>query len=711
MVSEVMVFSGSKLSTRDLNSSLRAISGALKQGAVAKATIEEPCGRHHIAAGLTGRLTIDIKGAVGYFAGTMIDGPELMINGNAGWFLGDNMTGGTICVSGHAGNGAGQGIYGGVLVVKGDAGDRVGALMKGGTIIVGGDTGIMTGLYMMGGEAIVLGKLGEFAGESIMGGKIFFSGDNPVLGKNAKVEPATSAEADHVAELLSGMGLRMQEPLSKIIPENPRYFVKAESGVWNIKRERVRYMVTIDHGACRVCGVCEHVCPQGVFKKAKPDYMMPANDLECVGCEACVEHCTSQAIRVVPVQGIPKENWSRYDVDDIQFKAAKGHTPVRGMGAWRKFPSFDDLVFLCAQNSRPPIDHYREPCKTEVVLGARYAEKPLKLKAPIIIGAMSFGAVSREAKVAVAKATTKVGIATNTGEGGMLKDERRAASTLIAQYASGRFGVSAAYLQSADAVEIKIGQGAKGGQGGLLMGEKVTEEVAQVRGIALGADAVSPARHLDIVGPEDLKMKIEQLREITDWKVPIAVKYSAGRAGDDVKIAAKAGADIIVLDGKQGGTGAAPDIIIENAGLPTLPALVAAERSLRDAGVRDEVNLVISGGIRNGADIAKALALGADAVAISTGTLVAMGCRMCGLCATGRCPRGITTQDQALRRRLRVDDAAKRVENYLNATIEELEMFTQLSGKTCANNLDRDDLRALTSDAATISGVKLVGTD
>jgi glutamate synthase domain-containing protein 2 len=282
---------------------------------------------------------------------------------------------------------------------------------------------------------------------------------------------------------------------------------------------------------------------------------------------------------------------------------------------------------------------------------------------------------------------------------------------LIAQYAAGRFGVSAAYLQSADAVEIKIGQGAKGGQGGLLMGEKVTEEVAQVRGIALGADAVSPARHLDIVGPEDLKMKIEQLREITDWKVPIIVKYSAGRAGDDAKIAAKAGADIIVLDGKQGGTGAAPDIVIENAGLPTLPALVEADRSLREVGLRDEVNLVISGGIRNGADISKALALGADAVAIATGALVAMGCRMCGLCATGRCPRGIATQDQALRRRLRVDDAAQRVENYLNATIEELEMFTQLSGKTSACNLERDDLRALTADAAAISGVKLVGAD
>jgi len=711
MVSEMKVLEGARSSTRELNRSLRSVAGALRDGERARVAIEEPRGRHHIAAGLTGLLSIEINGPVGYFTGSMIDGPELAISGNSGWFLGDNMTRGTIRVGGHAGNGAGQGIYGGKIVVMGDAGDRVGALMKGGTIVVGGDTGIMTGLYMMGGEAVVLGRLGDYAGESIMGGRIFFSGGSPVLGKNAKVEPATPAEVERVAAVIAGTGLRAPDSLSKIVPENPRYFVKVERGVVNVRRERVRHAVTIDHGVCMTCGACEKVCPQGVFKMVKPDYMAPVNDLGCVGCEVCVEQCASRAIRVVPVQEAPKENWSRRDIDDLQLKASKGHTPVRGMGAWRKFPHFDDLVFLCAQNSRPPIDHYREPCSTEVVLGARYAERPLRLKAPIIIGAMSFGAVSRETKLAVAKAATMVGIATNTGEGGMLRDEREAAATLIAQYASGRFGVSAAYLQMADAIEIKIGQGAKGGQGGLLMGEKVTEEVAHVRGISLGADAVSPARHLDIVGPEDLKMKIEQLREITDWKVPIAVKYSAGRTSDDAKIAAKAGADIIVIDGKQGGTGAAPDIVIEHAGLPTLPALVEAERGLREAGMRDEVSLVISGAIRNGADVAKALALGADAVAISTGVLVAMGCRMCGLCSTGRCPRGIATQDPALRRRIRVDDAAQRVENYLNATIEELEMFTQLSGKTCTGNLERDDLRALNADAAAIAGVKLVGKD
>ena len=263
----------------------------------------------------------------------------------------------------------------------------------------------------------------------------------------------------------------------------------------------------------------------------------------------------------------------------------------------------------------------------------------------------------------------------------------------------------------ADAVEIKIGQGAKAGQGGLLLGEKVTKEISLIRRIPVGTDAISPARHLDIVGPEDLKMKIEQLREITDWKVPIIVKYSAGRVYDDVKIAAKAGADIVVVDGKQAGTGAAPEIVLEQAGLPTLPALVEAKRALEDVGLKEEVDLVISGGIRDGADIAKALALGADAVAMATPILIAMGCRVCGLCNTGKCPRGIATQDPKSRSRLKVDEAADRVENFLKAVIEELKMLAQLAGKTHVKNLEPEDLRAITVDAAAITGIKLAGRE
>jgi len=701
--SQLNAINACKMETRELNRLLRASRSR-------QLLIENPRGLHHIGAGLRGEISIEIDGTVGYFAGSMIDGPRISITGNAGWFLGDNMTNGHIRVRGHAGNGVGQGMYGGAVIVAEDAGDRAGALMKRGTLIIGGDSGIMTGLYMMGGDVVVSGELGDYAGESMIGGRIFFRGAPPQVGKNAKIMELDDVDRLDLKGFLSEVSLTGINGFKKIVAENPRYFVKASKGVWDVRRERARFRIIMDHGVCTVCGTCEKVCPQQVFKRVKEGYMSPFNDMKCVGCEVCVEYCQARALRVYPVPEVQRATWSRQEIDAIQLKAAKGHPSVRGMGAWGHFPHFDDLVILCAQNSRPPVDHYREPCNTEVTLGGRHAARPIMLKTPLIIGAMSFGAISREAKLASAIAASRIGIAVSTGEGGMIREEREMAPILITQYASGRFGVSADYLQSADAVEIKIGQGAKGGQGGLLMGEKVTEEVAMVRGIPVGSDAVSPARHLDIVGPEDLKMKIEQLREITDWQVPVIVKYSAGRVGDDVKIAAKAGADIIVVDGKQGGTGAAPDIIIEHAGMPTLPALVEAVRALKESGVRDEVNLVISGGIRNGADVAKALALGADAVAMATSVMIAMGCRACGLCATGRCPRGITTQDQALRRRLRVDEAASLVENYLRATTEELEMFTQLAGKTDVRNLERDDLRALSLDSSAITGVKLVGS-
>jgi glutamate synthase domain-containing protein 2 len=403
--------------------------------------------------------------------------------------------------------------------------------------------------------------------------------------------------------------------------------------------------------------------------------------------------------------------WTVEKIYALQRAATTGEVQVRGTGARRHVPSFDDLVILCAQVSRPPIDHYREPCETKVTLGARFAEKPLTLDIPIFIGAMSFGAVSRETKIAMAKGASAVGTAVNTGEGGLLPEERRFAKKLIVQYASGRFGVSADYLQRADAIEIKIGQGAKAGQGGLLLAEKVTSDIARVRGVPEGTDLISPARHMDIVGPEDLQMKIQQLREIADWRVPIMVKFAPGRIGEDVKIAAKAGADVVVVDGMQAGTGASPDVVLEHAGLPTLAALVIANGALEEAGLRDKVDLVISGGVTSGADVAKAMALGADAVAISTATLVAIGCRVCGLCNTGRCPYGITTQDPQLRKRLNVEESARKVANLLRAFTDEASMLAMLAGKTSLSNLEREDLRTLTLDASKMTGLKLVGID
>lgn len=399
--------------------------------------------------------------------------------------------------------------------------------------------------------------------------------------------------------------------------------------------------------------------------------------------------------------------WSPETIAQIKAKAMSGKYQVRSMGSTRKLPHFDDLVILPAQTSRPPIDNYREPCNTKTTIGGRFSERMLELDYPIMLGAMSFGALNKRTKVALAKGCSEMGISSNTGEGGLLPSERKHSKKLVVQYASGRFGVSAKYLRAADAVEIKIGQGAKPGMGGHLMGEKVTKDVSKVRGIPEGTDALSPARHMDIVGPEDLALKIQQLREITEWKTPIIVKFSPGRVADDVKIAAKAGADAIAIDGMQAGTGAAPNVGIENAGIPTIAALVSARKALEDVRLKDDVALIISGGIRNGADIAKAMALGADAVQISTAAMIAIGCTMCKQCHKGMCPVGITSVEG--QGGVLADDASQKFVNYLKAITMELRMMTQLTGLTDVHNLDVDDLRSLNYTTSLITGVDMLG--
>lgn len=465
-----------------------------------------------------------------------------------------------------------------------------------------------------------------------------------------------------------------------------------------------------DETLCKNCYSCYNNCPHEVYEIVD-DEPFPLHHEKCVGCRICEEMCPNNAITVSAIPADTRNVWSFSDLVEINRKSTEGSYKVRGCGAIRTLPTFDDLVIVPAQVSRPPIDKYREPCNTRVVLGSRYAENPLVLDTPIMIGAMSFGALSKEAKIALAMGSTLAGTATNTGEGGMLPEERRYAKKLIAQYASGRFGVSAEYLNNANAVEIKIGQGAKSGMGGHLLGEKVTAEVSKIRMIPEGTDALSPARHMDIVGPEDLSMKISQLREITDWKVPIMVKFTSGRVSDDVKIAAKAGADAIVVDGMQGGTGAGPDVVTEHSGVPTIASIVEADEALKHINLREKVSLIAAGGIRNGADVAKAIALGADACYIATSALVSIGCRVCQMCYAGTCRKGIATQNPQLRRRLDYIEGGKRVARYIEAMTEEAVMLTQQAGNTDLLKLEKDDLRALTVESSAMTGVKMAGLE
>ena len=400
--------------------------------------------------------------------------------------------------------------------------------------------------------------------------------------------------------------------------------------------------------------------------------------------------------------------YSKQTIEDIHTKAQTGNYKIRGFGRSKDVPKFDDIVILPAQASIAPVDKYREPCNTKVKLGTRFAKKPWEADTPVLIGGMSFGALSKEAKLGLAKGSAMVGSVANTGEGGMLPEERELSDKLVVQYSSGRFGVSAKYLNAGDAVEVKIGQGAKPGMGGHLMAEKVSPEVAKIREIPEGTDALSPCRFLDSHSKEELAEHIELIREVTDWEVPIIVKLGPGRVDEDVKIAYEVGADIIALDGMEGGTGASPEIVSEETGVPTIPALALAVKTLEEIGAKDDVDLIITGGIRNGADVAKALAMGADAVYIATASMIAMGCIGCRNCSKGTCPVGIATQNPKLRT-LDVDEAAEHVANYINAITEEAKMLAQLAGHDDLSKLNRTDLRVLSNDVKAMTGLKLVG--
>jgi glutamate synthase domain-containing protein 2 len=390
--------------------------------------------------------------------------------------------------------------------------------------------------------------------------------------------------------------------------------------------------------------------------------------------------------------------FDRNAIHEIHRMAREGIYDIRGFGAKRRVPHFDDLLFLGASVSRYPLEGYRERCATDVTLGTRFAKEPVHL-----------------------------GTSTTTGDGGMLPEEREHSSKLVYQILPSRYGVNPDDLRRADAVEVVVGQGAKPGGGGILMGQKISDRVAEMRDLPKGVDQRSACRHPDWTGPDDLEIKIGELREITDWRKPIYVKIGATRTYFDVALAVKAGADVIVLDGMEGGTAASQEVFIEHVGIPILAAIPEAVRSLQDLGMHREVQLIVSGGIRSGADVAKALALGADAASIGVAAVVALGdnshrfereYEKIGTAAgfyddwhEGRDPVGISTQDDELASRFDPELGGRRIANYLRAMVLEAQTIARACGKSHVHNLEPEDMVALTLEAAAMAKIPVAGTD
>lgn len=454
---------------------------------------------------------------------------------------------------------------------------------------------------------------------------------------------------------------------------------------------------------CVSCGECVRQCSYGVHYYGKDGKTLLADESKCVACHRCAVMCPTHAIKIkhYDMAYQPHSNWTPQTQREILKQAQTGGVLLSGMSNNKPYPIYWDQILLNAsQVTNPSIDPLREPMEIRTFLGRKpkklefdengnlktRLETQVQLETPIMFSAMSFGSISFNAQKTLAMAAKELGTLFNTGEGGLHPGLADYKDYAVVQVASGRFGVHKAYLESSRFIEIKIGQGAKPGIGGHLPGEKVTVEVSNARMIPEGSDAISPAPHHDIYSIEDLRQLIWSLKEATQYKKPVAVKIAAvHNCSAIVSGVARAGADIIVMDGFRGGTGAAPTRIRDNVGIPIELALAAVDQRLRDESIRNTVSLVASGSFRNSADIVKAIALGADAVYVATAPLIAMGCHMCQQCHTGKCNWGIATQRPDLVERLNPDVMCERVVNLIHAWNHEIK---EMLGGMGLNSID-----------------------
>ena len=494
-----------------------------------------------------------------------------------------------------------------------------------------------------------------------------------------------------------------------------------------------RFCIERDAERCIKCEVCVNQCSFETHHYDADDDEVKSHEENCVGCHRCVLFCPTRALNVrrSRLEYRENRNWRPENIEDVIKQAETGGVLLTGMGNDKGYPIYwDRLVLNASQVTNPSIDPLREPMELTTYLGRKPDRVELdsknhhlktklapqvKLEVPVMFAGMSYGSISLNVHHSLARAATEMGTLWDTGEGGLHASLYQYGNNTVAQVASGRFGVHADYLHVARALEIKIGQGAKPGIGGHLPGEKVSAEVSLTRMIPMGTDALSPAPQHDIYSIEDLSQLIYALKEATNYTKPVAVKIAA--VHNSAAIASgmvRAGADIIVLDGLRGSTGAAPKIIRDNVGIPIELALAVVDTRLRQEGIRNQASIVISGGIRNSGDVTKAIALGADAVYIGTAALVALGCTLCQQCHTGKCAWGITTTDLALTKRINPDVGSRRLANLLRGWSIEIKEILGGLGVNALESLrgNRLHLRGvdLTDTKLKILGVRMAGS-
>ncbi|NLK87435.1 MAG: 4Fe-4S binding protein [Clostridiaceae bacterium] len=463
------------------------------------------------------------------------------------------------------------------------------------------------------------------------------------------------------------------------------------------------YEIARNDSRCIRCRVCERQCANEVHSYEESGNFMLSDESKCVNCHRCVSLCPTRALKIVKSDHCFKENanWNQAAIKEIYKQSGSGGVLLSSMGNPERYPVYwDKMLINASQVTNPSIDPLREPMETKVFLGKkpeRIERGPdgslrnnltpqLELAMPVMFSAMSYGSISYNAHESLARASRELGIFYNTGEGGLHEDFYQYGENTIVQVASGRFGVHREYLEAGAAIEIKMGQGAKPGIGGHLPGEKIVGDISKTRMIPEGSDAISPAPHHDIYSIEDLRQLVFSLKEATQYKKPVIVKVAA--VHNIAAIAsgiARSGADIIAIDGFRGGTGAAPTRIRDNVGIPIELALASVDARLRDEGIRNNVSLVAGGSIRNSADVVKAIALGADAVYIATGALLALGCHLCRSCQSGKCNWGIATQRPELVKRLNPDMGFRRLVNLLTAWNHEIK---ELMGGMGINSIE-----------------------